>query len=590
MSNIVGIKRAQIQPPITIMNAMDHISRNEYLLPAFQREFVWKPEQIEKLFDSLMCGYPTSAMLFWKVQGTTKTKWKFYEFINKYVLDAKDYAVTNKFYNTSNSNDFFAILDGQQRLTALRIGIFGTYSYHEPRKSWEYSANSFPSRTLYLNVSKTGFIEEDCKYLFKFLKDETSKCKPIYIDTNGWYWLKVGEVVNYSNSGDDAGDYFAEYSFTREQKNIINTLKYTLYLAPNITYFEEDEQNPDKAVTIFTRINSGGTYLTFSDIVFSLMVSNWENLDARTQIEGLITNIGQKGFEIDKSYIVKAFLYLYHHSVKTEINSFSKDFCTIIENNWTKISIAIQSLFDLLRSFGLSSFSLTSNNATLPILYYIYHGNKYDGFKDKVEYENDRKEIKRWIFSAILRKSFGGTSDATLQQTRKAFTNDIDASYIDPTKSFSFNDINKNINSFAPADDQLLNDLLLTQKDNRYAFSILSLLYPDLDYKNNDFHKDHIHPESAYKKLAINIQEKIPFKKYNSILNLEMLGSNENESKNNQPLKDWINSKFPDTGDPARKLFLEKHLIPDIDLDISNIEKFMEEREKLLKAKLKSIL
>lgn len=61
---------------------MDRISKNEYLLPAFQREFVWKSEQIEKLFDSLMCGYPTSSMLFWKVQGSTKTKRKFYEFID----------------------------------------------------------------------------------------------------------------------------------------------------------------------------------------------------------------------------------------------------------------------------------------------------------------------------------------------------------------------------------------------------------------------------------------------------------------------------------------------------------------------------
>ena len=570
---------AQIQPPITIMRAMEHINKNEYLLQAFQREFVWKPEQIEKLFDSLMCGYPTSSMLFRKVQGSTKTKWKFYEFINKFVLDAKDYAVTNRFNNTSNSNDFFAILDGQQRLTALRIGIFGTYSYHEPRKSWEYSENSFPSRTLYLNISITGSIDSDSKYIFKFIKDEITDNKPIFIDENCYYWLKVGEVVNYYKSGDDAGDYFIDYHLIKEQKQIINTLKNTLYQVPNITFFEEDEQNPDKAVTIFTRINSGGTYLTFPDIVFSLMVANWEKFDARTQIEDLINNIGQKGFEIDKSYIVKVFLYLYHRSVKTEINSFSKDFCNIIENNWNNISAAIQSLFDLLRSFGLSSFTLTSNNATLPILYYIYHGNKYTGFKDKAEYENDRKEMKRWLFSAILRKSFGGISDATLQQTRKAFTNDIAIKFIDPNKQFSFRDINDKISGFAEADDELLNELLSTQKDNRYSFPILSLLYPNLDYKNNDFHKDHIHPESAYKSLPITLQEKIPFKKYNSILNLEMLGSNENESKNNQPLKDWVNRKFPNLDDPDRKIFLERHLIPDIDLDISNLEMFMKKEK-----------
>lgn len=45
---------AGFQSPITIAQAIERIHRNEYLLPAFQRDFVWSAEQIEKLFDSLM--------------------------------------------------------------------------------------------------------------------------------------------------------------------------------------------------------------------------------------------------------------------------------------------------------------------------------------------------------------------------------------------------------------------------------------------------------------------------------------------------------------------------------------------------------
>lgn len=59
---------AGFQSPITIAQAIERIHRNEYLLPAFQRDFVWSAEQIEKLFDSLMKGYPISSMLFWKVK------------------------------------------------------------------------------------------------------------------------------------------------------------------------------------------------------------------------------------------------------------------------------------------------------------------------------------------------------------------------------------------------------------------------------------------------------------------------------------------------------------------------------------------
>ena len=48
------------QAPITIHQAIERINRSEFLLPAFQREFVWKPSQIEQLFDSIMQGYPIS--------------------------------------------------------------------------------------------------------------------------------------------------------------------------------------------------------------------------------------------------------------------------------------------------------------------------------------------------------------------------------------------------------------------------------------------------------------------------------------------------------------------------------------------------
>ena len=40
----------------TITNALTHIASSKYLLPAIQRKFVWKSEQIEKLFDSIMQG------------------------------------------------------------------------------------------------------------------------------------------------------------------------------------------------------------------------------------------------------------------------------------------------------------------------------------------------------------------------------------------------------------------------------------------------------------------------------------------------------------------------------------------------------
>lgn len=44
------------QTSVTIGKALEKISRHDYLLPAIQREVVWRTDQIVRLFDSLMQG------------------------------------------------------------------------------------------------------------------------------------------------------------------------------------------------------------------------------------------------------------------------------------------------------------------------------------------------------------------------------------------------------------------------------------------------------------------------------------------------------------------------------------------------------
>ena len=574
------------QAPITIDSAMKYIANNNYLLPAFQREFVWESEQIEKLFDSLMRGYPTSSMLFWKVKGEAKTKWKYYRFLDKFILGATNKPNSNELFNTTSVNDFYAILDGQQRLTAIRLGIYGSYAYHEPRKKWTYSEESFPTRHLYLNLTKQGGLDDDCEYFFKFKKDSETNLKDFVFENNE-KWFRVGKIIDFHNSHEETSDYFSDIELTKNERKVIKKLDDTIFGSSVINYYEEEDSNPDRAVKIFTRINSGGTFLSFSDIVFSLMVANWDTIDAKTEITSLFNDIGQKGFTIDKKYIVKAILYLYHKSVKTEINSFDKKFCKKIEENWVNIKSAIISLFDLFRSYSLTSFNLTSNNATLPILYYIYHKNIYTDFTNKVEFKKDREEIKRWLYSAILRHTFAGQSDTTLQDSRKAYTENINESYIN-CSSFSGKRIDDNLKNLQVIDDEFLDTILSTQKDNHYAFIILSLLYPYLDYKNNDFHKDHLHADSLYDELSDEIKKEYPYKVYNSILNLQMLDSRENESKGQTPLNIWVKNTC-DSKDTMKR-FLESHIIPtNVDLSLNNFPNFIKEREKLLKQELKKI-
>lgn len=131
------------QMPITIAQVIEGIENNMYLLPAIQREFVWDNKKIEWLFDSIMRDYPISSFLFWRVEGETKGKYKFYSFLKDY---RQKYKTHNAEFNTSGINDFMAVLDGQQRMTSLYIGLKGSYAYKKANVWWVDNEYNIPTR------------------------------------------------------------------------------------------------------------------------------------------------------------------------------------------------------------------------------------------------------------------------------------------------------------------------------------------------------------------------------------------------------------------------------------------------------------
>jgi uncharacterized protein with ParB-like and HNH nuclease domain len=575
------------QTPITIAQAVERIRRNEYLLPAFQREFKWEPERIVSLFDSIMRGYPINSMLFWKVTGEMKKNQRFYKFLDRFIEKRKTH---NDPIRTHNLNDFHAVLDGQQRLTSLYIGLCGSYAYHEYRRSWDYSEWTYPTRHLYLCLTSTFTVEEsDHQYKFEFINKMETKEKDLYIDDYGEKWFKIGKILDLHNNDDFGIDEFVdEYKLTKENRKIMQKLDKCIFNTACINFYEEEETEPDKAVNIFVRINSGGMPLAFSDILMSIATATWKDEDARDEIYGLTDAINSLGFSIGKEYILKAFLYLYHRDVRFRVVSFNNDFIKTIEPNWSNIRDAVISLFELLKTFGLDQHTLTSNNATLPILYYIYHNNIYKNFATKTIYKKDRELIRKWLLTIIIRRVLGSSADTVLGQTRRAFTNDVDKQKIQNCPAFPNEKINKEIRKISAVDDDFIADLLNTQKDGQYSLSILALLYPDMDYKNNNFNKDHMHPAARYDDMPQSAKDTLGWKCYNSILNLQMLDENENKSKQDKPLKKWVEQQ---TKNGDQKRFMENHIIPqNIDLSLNNFAEFVEERKTLLIRKLKEIL
>ena len=573
------------QTPITIKAAVNAVRSQAYLLPAFQREFVWKQKQIELLFDSIMKGYPISSMLFWKVKGETKAEFKFYKFLDRYI---EGFGTHNEAYSTQGVNDFHAILDGQQRLTALTIGLTGTYAIRKKYAAKFNSESNYPPKTLYLNLSVTNDAQESERTYNFFFKSETEhQNQIIYIENNTQNkWFKVGEILNLiNNSG--FRRFGKSNDLTDNEEDILEQLYGRISGSGStgaINFYEEEDQDHDKAVDIFVRINSGGTTLSFSDILMSIATATWTKFSAREQINNLVDNINSKGFSINKDYILKSILYLFHRDIKFKITSFKNEFMLDIETKWPEIENCIVEAFELFRSFGLDYRTLTSNNATLPVLYYLYHSGKYTDFSTKIMYDSDRKIIKIWLLSALLKRAFGKSADSVLANARTGLTTEVGS--LSETSHFPYVKINTQVGGMQPLSSLDIESLIKLEYGNAYTFCVLALLYPNLDYKNGNFHQDHIHPLSSFRVLPQESRDKIKFSQFNSIINLQLIDQNQNTSKSDKSLTDWIGGNSSFDAD-----FISRQLIPiGVSYSFEERDEFFEKRKEMLVEKLKFLL
>ncbi|MBR6587749.1 MAG: hypothetical protein IKK82_10045 [Kiritimatiellae bacterium] len=187
--------------------------------------------------------------------------------------------------------------------------------------------------------------------------------------------------------------------------------------------------------------------------------------------------------------------------------------------------------------------------------------------------------MRKWLHIVLLTQLFGRSADSVLVQMRQKFTASFDDRFLDDgVVSFPIDDLL----SGHPVAEETILELLTLQKDDGYSFSVLALLYPNLEYRYNDFHKDHLHPSSAFDE-SLGVE----WRRYNSIVNLQLLDSRENESKQDKPLDQWVAERCADQN---RRDFLDRHLIPDMDLSREHTKDFLDTRETLLKDRLYALL
>ena len=578
------------QTPLTINEVIAKIHTKKYLLPSIQREFVWDTNQIIMLFDSLMRDYPINAFLFWEVGKENLNEFMFYEFLRDY-HQMKNYH--NEKADLKGNESIIAVLDGQQRLTSLYIGLKGSYAYKLSYKRWD-NPNAYPVRKLYLNLLQRSE-DSECEYEFDFLTPEEANQ-----NDNTHYWFMVGNILDMKNLS-DVMKYWSKNivygNHSSEQCDFANETLSKLYevihVSPTICYYLEDSTELDKVLNIFIRVNSGGTTLSYSDLLLSFATAQWDKLDARKVIYDFVDEINEMGdgFNITKDFVLKSCLVLCDFDdISFKVDNFNRTNMLKIQDEWENITKAIRSAVALVASFGFNRENITSNNLFIPIAYYLKQIGLPDNFDSSSSTLTERIEIKKWFICSLLKRVFSFMPDGALKPIREI----IRSHSMD--RHFPLNEIKERFKgtnrSLIFIDDDISN-LLWAKYGQGITVVIMSVLYPWADMKNH-FHIDHMYPKSKFthkqlKKHGLTDEEiEFALKNYNYLGNLQLLEAIPNIEKSNCDFDTWLHSTIPMESLQDYKL---KHLIPtDMDLTYTNFQKFLSEREDLIVEKLKQEL
>ena len=576
-----------IQTPITVAEAIRKITDRDYILPAIQREFVWDGEQIEKLFDSLMRGYPIGSLLFWSIKPDRLKDFQFYTFMEEF--HERDHRHNDPIDMVGDIKTRTAVLDGQQRLTALYLGLKGTYADKVPYYRWS-SDYAFPKRRLHLNLLSKPDYEGEMAFDFKLLKEQD------VVKSVEQFWFPVGDILKF-NGIPDVYEFCMAKNLLSNEKELTHPPK-TLTLLwqvicekQTLSYFLEEDDDPEKALKIFIRVNSAGTSLSYSDMLMSTAIVLWKELDARKEINTLLDDLNMMGesFNFNNDFILKAALVL--GDIKTiafKVNSFNRENMILIENQWKKIRDALTTTVKLVSSWGYNRDTLISANAIIPLAYFINKQKNPDNFVLSPQFKGVRDSMRRWFIKALLKQIFSGQSDQILSEIRTVL--------MDADKNFPEQDIYERLKGSHKSmnfDLDQIDNMLDFSYGKQITFTVLSVLYPWLKYDQH-FHVDHIFPRSMFTEKVLK-RKNIPKEEWHRWIehkddlgNLQLLQGLINMNKSDSDFEAWIKESHPEPADS--EIYKKEHLIPDVELSFENFPEFLNARTEIIKDKLKQIL
>ena len=533
-----------------------------FWLPNIQRPFVWSEDQICRLFDSIMREYPISTLLIWKTTSTIRRR----KFIDNWKEALRQHL--SDFYVPQSDKKKCFVLDGQQRLQSLFIGLCG----------------SFEGKELFLDIlSGEVAAPDDIKYKFKFL-DPTNTVFP---------WVKFKELVFTTQRKREvidgltvtAGRALSDLELNKLTDHL-DLVDRTFKMDEAVTYQELDSiDNPalyteDDVVEVFIRANSGGTTLGKSDLLFSLLTASWEV--ANEEMEDLLQSLNRHGFDFDRDFVLKTCLVLLDKGARYEVQKFrTEGVREEIEEKWDHIATAIQDVLDFVRSktFIQCNKAMPTYLVLIPMVYLRYHF--------PVAWKQ-AKDLDTYLLRCSLAGAFGGQPDNLID----ALVKEISALQ-DFRVDEAFGVIRNQNRTLELTEERLWQE----GYGSKTIHLLFNLWYRDFNYTpsydNNLPQIDHIFPQSALRKVKVENPKtgnrnlmKYHDAERNQLANCTLLSREENGAggKWDTPPDEWFANKNKD--------YLNKHLIPPNPAlwKIDRFEDFIEERKKLIREHFKYLL
>ncbi len=510
--------------PRRIDRIISRIEEGDIKIPAFQRGFVWKQEQVLALLDSIYRDYPIGSILLWQTSERLNSTRN----IGGFLIPAREPAYPVNY-----------VLDGQQRLATIYATFCKDRSRDPQNARYDIDQDIFE---IYFDLDDDKFVP-DCDLV------------------NGHANLKMTSLLDVNKFFDDVNKLDEKY---RQKARDLQS-KFQNYDIPVTT---TTKRKKEEVGIIFERINNTGTKLTTLDLMIAWTWS--EEFHLREELDDLTEILEIKGFgETPDKIILQCLAGIIKKTTKTrDILGLEPE---TVRNSIDKLKSSLEKSIDFLSTeLHISSRDfLPHSHQIVPLAFFFSKVNTPDQEQSKI--------LKQWFWKTSFSRRYSGSTDTKMNDDITFFEKVVNHDYSDIDKySYSVDKatlVNQRFSKSSPFARALL--LLLAQKNPRNLVNgnRIDLGVALSEYNAKEYH--HIFPRAFLKTKDIETNE------INSLCNFCFLPADSNKKIAGKSPSDYMFDTVPSS---AYSKILNSNLMPlkKVIYQKNQYASFLEERATLI--------